>query len=78
MRIIPGTVKKGKVVLNAPIPAEDGMTVLVFLLPKTVESNSSEDLFGKWFWYTDDIDREVRNAWQKWAEKAKFFMILLF
>ncbi len=70
MKIIPGTVKKGKVVLNAPIPAEDGMTVLVFLLPKIAESNSSEDLFGKWAWYTDDIDQEVRNAWQKWAEKT--------
>jgi len=46
------------------------MTVLVFLMPKTVESNSSEDLFGKWSWYTDDIDREVRNAWQRWAAKS--------
>lgn len=73
MKVIPGIVEKGKVILNCPIPADDGSTVLVFLMPKTMESNSSEDLFGKWSWYTDEIDQEVHNAWKRWTEKASTF-----
>ncbi|MDZ7262170.1 MAG: hypothetical protein ONB05_08715 [candidate division KSB1 bacterium] len=70
MQVIPGIVEKGNIRLNQPIPAEDGTSVLVFIMPKIVDINSTGSLFGKWTWYTNEVEWEVKHAWQSWAEKA--------
>ncbi len=70
MHGIPGIVEKGAIKLIHPITAEDGTSVLVFVMPKPAATDSNETLFGKWTWYTDEIEREVQNGWQRWAEKA--------
>lgn len=73
MYIIPGIVEKGKVQVSSPLLAEDGTSVMIFIMPKTIEINSRESLFGKWKWYSKNIDGEILNAWEKWSEKPNIF-----
>ena len=73
MYIIPGIVEKGKMQVNRPLPAEDGTSVMIFIMPKAIEINLRESLFDKWKWYSKNIDGEIKNAWEKWSEKPNIF-----
>jgi len=64
MIIIPGIIQKGKAQLDQSIPAEDGTSVLVLVMPGIPKINSEQNLFGKWDWYNDEIENELKNAWQ--------------
>ncbi len=73
MQIIPGIIENGNVKLLQIIPAEDNTPVMVFVLPKSIdreETGESKSLFGKWNWFTDEMEGEIRNAWQSWKEKT--------
>ena len=73
MDAIPAIVRKGCIELLHPIPAEDETPALVFVLPKTTEVIKEGDPFGKWDWFTDDMEQEVQGAWQRWTQKASSF-----
>jgi len=70
MQVITGTVKNGMIEINQPVPAMDGTSVVIFIMPKVVEANSTKSLFGKWDWYTEAMEKEMHYAWQKWTQKT--------
>jgi hypothetical protein len=70
MQVLTGTVKNGMIEINQPVPAMDGTSVVIFIMPKVVEANSTESLFGKWDWYTEETEKEIHHAWQKWTQKT--------
>ena len=69
MQDIPGTIEKGKIKIDQPIPAADGTNVIVFIMPQKTELNLTESLFGKWKWYSKEIEGEISNAWEKWSKE---------
>ena len=69
MDAIQGIVRKGCVEFLHPIPAEDEPPALVFIFPKVTEVLDGGDPFGKWDWYTEDVEQEVKSAWKSWREK---------
>lgn len=73
MDAIPGIVKDGHIELLTPIPAEDETPALVFIFPMTTQALEGGDPFGKWNWFTDDIQQEVKSAWQRWTQKSSSF-----
>lgn len=64
-------VEKKDIKLNNLIPAEDENNVSSFLDSEAVESIASENLFGKWLWYSDEMDREIRDAYGKNGPKKQ-------
>ena len=68
MQVLTGTVKNGMIEINQPVPAMDGTSVVIFIMPKVVEANSTTSLFGKWDWYTEAMEKEMHHAWQKWTQ----------
>ncbi len=73
MQLIPGIIENGCVRPLQVIPAEDNTPVLVFILPKlkkNIEKKKEHSLFGKWTWFTDDMEGEIKNAWKSWQEKT--------
>ena len=67
MQLIPGIIYKGHIEPLQSIPAEDNTSVLIFILPKPAEVTGSQDLFGKWDWFTNEMEEETRDAWQGWT-----------
>ena len=56
--MVPGIVENGKIEINQAIPAKNGTPVMIFVIPQHDEISHKQDLFGKWTWYDDDIERE--------------------
>ena len=67
MQLIPGIIHNGHIEPLQSIPAEDNASVLIFILPKPTEVTKSQDLFGKWDWFTNEMEEETRDAWQRWT-----------
>lgn len=63
-------VKNGTIEINQPIPAEEGTSMVIFIMPRIVEKNSAESLFGKWDWYTKEIEKGIHLAWERWAKET--------
>jgi hypothetical protein len=62
MQVLTGTVKNGTIEINQPVAAADGTSVVIFIIPKITEINSSESLLGKWDWYTEErenVNQEI-------------------
>ena len=70
MQVLTGIVKNGFIAMNQPVPAEDGTSVVIFIMPRVIETNSTESLFGKWDWYTDEMEKETHHAWNRWTQKT--------
>ena len=70
MQVLTGIVKNGSIEMNQSVPAEDGTSVVIFIMPRIIETNSTESLFGKWDWYTEKIEREIHHAWERWTQKT--------
>jgi len=70
MQVLTGTVKNGMIDVNQPVPAADGTSVVIFIMPKVTETNSAESLFGKWDWYPENMEKEIHHAWQRWSQKT--------
>jgi hypothetical protein len=71
--MIPGIIENGQVKLSRVVPAEDNTPVIVFFLPGLTdlpEINEGDSLFGKWNWFTDEMEGEIQNAWKSWKEKT--------
>jgi hypothetical protein len=58
MQVLTGTVKNGMIEINQPVPAMDGTSVVIFIMPKVVEANATKSLFGKWDWYTEEMEKD--------------------
>lgn len=67
MHVLMGTVKKGSIEVNQPVSAEDGTSVIIFVMPRIIETNSTSSLFGKWDWYTDETEKDIHHAWQRFG-----------
>ena len=61
MQIISGIIEQGKIKTEQPLPAEDGTSVMVFIIPKRLNSFSTENIFGKWNWCDEKIQGEISN-----------------
>jgi len=70
MQVLTGIVKNGFIEMNQPVPAEDGTSVVIFIMPRVIETNSTESLFGKWDWYTEEMEKEIHHAWNRWTQKT--------
>ena len=60
--------KQRKIQLNNPVSATEEEHVSSVYKAESVGLTATENLFGEWTWYTDDIDQEIRDAWKRWTE----------